>query len=86
MQDTDGEVGTSSLEMYSYGPLHTAQKKQGDQLKPTYSSSVRIRGVAFRSSRKWLTIGRDGERGPGISVLMARQDDDDEIWSIQGKE
>ena len=25
--------------MYSYGPLHMAEQKQGDQLKPTYSSS-----------------------------------------------
>ena len=32
MQDTSGEVGTSSLVMYSYGPLHMANQKQGDQL------------------------------------------------------
>ena len=30
MQDTAGEVGTSSLMMYSYGPLHMAEQKQGD--------------------------------------------------------
>ncbi len=45
MQDTAGEVGTSSLEMHSYGPQHMAEQKQGDQLEPTYSSYVRIRGV-----------------------------------------
>ena len=32
MQDTAGEVGTSSLVMYSDGPLHMADQKQSDQL------------------------------------------------------
>ena len=27
MQDTTGEVWTSSSEMYSYGPLHMAEQK-----------------------------------------------------------
>ena len=57
-------------------PSH-GQAKAGDQLTPTYSSSVRIRGVALRTCRKRWTIGRGGERGSGISVLMARQDDDE---------
>ena len=35
MQDTAGEVGTSSWVMYYYGPLHMAEQKQGDQLEPT---------------------------------------------------
>ena len=64
--------------MYSNGPLHMAEQKQGDQFEPTYSSTVRIRGVALRTYRKRWTIGRGGERGSGISVLMARQDDDDD--------
>ena len=78
MQDTTGEVGTNSLVMYSYGPLHMAKQKQSDQLEPTYSSSVRIRGVALRTCKKRWTIGRDGERGSGISVLVARHDDYDD--------
>ena len=64
--------------MYSYGPLHMAEQKQGDQLEPTYSSSVRIRSVALGTCRKWWTIGRSGERGSGISILIAWQDDDDD--------
>ena len=76
MQDTGGEVDTSSLIIYSYGPLHMAEQKQDDQLEPTYSSSVRIRGVPHRTCRKRWTIGRGVERGSGISVLMARQDDE----------
>ena len=52
MQDTAGEVATSSLVMYSYGPLHMAKKKQGDQLESTYSSFVRIRGVVLRTCQK----------------------------------
>ena len=79
MQDTTGEVGTSSEAMYSNGPLHIAKQKQGDQLEPTYSSSVRIRGVALWTCRKWWMIGRGSEKESGISVLMARQDDDEMI-------
>ena len=40
----------------------------------TYSSSVRIRGVALGTCWKRWTIGRGGERGSGMSVLMARQE------------
>ena len=64
--------------MYSYVPLHMAVQKQGGQLEPTYSSSVRIRGVALGTYRKRWTIGKGGERGSWISVLMARQEDDDD--------
>ena len=65
--------------MFSYGPPHMAMQKQGDQLEPTYSSSVRIQDVALRTCQKRCTIGRSGERGSGISVLVA-QDDDDDIY------
>ena len=88
MQDTAGEVGTSSWVMYSYGPLHMAEQKQGDQLEPTYGSSVRIRDVALGTYWKRWTIGRGGKRGSGISMLIARQDDDDDqmctesLWNI----
>ena len=34
--------------------------------------------VARKTCRKQWTIGRGGERGSGISVLMARRDDDDD--------
>ena len=57
--------------MYSNGPLHMAKQKLGDQLEPTHSNFVWIRGVALRSCQKWWTIGKDGERGSRISVLMA---------------
>ena len=49
MQDTTGEAGTSSKVMYSNGPPQMAKQKQGDQLEPTYTSSVRIRDVALRT-------------------------------------
>ena len=62
--------------MFCYGPLQMAEKKQGDQLEPTYSSFMRIRGVAWGTYQKRWTIGRSGERGSAISVLVARQDDD----------
>ena len=83
MQDSAGEAGMSSQVMFSYGPSHIAEQKQGDQLEPTHSSYMRIRHVALRSCQKRWTIGRRGERGLGISVLVARQDDDDdEITTI----
>ena len=53
-------------------------EKQDDQPECTFSSSVSIRDVALKTCRKQWTIGRGGERGSGISVLMARHDDDDD--------
>ena len=64
---------------YSYGPLHMAKQKQDDQLEHTYSSYVRIRDVALKTCQSRWMMGRSGERGSGISVLVARHDDDDDI-------
>ena len=63
--------------MYPYGPLHIAVQKQGGQLEPTYSSSVRIRDVALGTYRKRWTRVRGCERESWISVLIAGQDDND---------
>ena len=62
--------------MYSYGPPHMVEQKKDDQLEHTYSSYVRIRDVALKTCQRRWTIGRSGERGSGISVLVARHDDD----------
>ena len=70
-RDTAGEVGTSSWVMYSRGPLNMEEQSQGVQFEPTYNSSVPIQDVALRICRKQWTIGRCGERGSGISVLIA---------------
>ena len=53
------------------------KQKQDNQLEPAYSSFVPIRDVALKTCRKQWTIGRGGEKG--ISVLMARHDDDEHI-------
>ena len=53
------------------------EQRQYDQLEPTYNSTVPIRDVTLKTWRKQWTIGRGGERGSGLSVLMARRDDDD---------
>ena len=66
--------------MYSDGPLHMAEQKQGDQLESTYGNSVRIRDVGLTTCRKRWTIRRGGERESEISV--ARQDDDDDDDSL----
>ena len=64
--------------MYSYGPPHMAVQKQDDQHERTFSSYVRIRDIVLKTCLGRWTIGRSGERGPGISVLPARDDDDDD--------
>ena len=51
------------------------EQRQDVQFEPTYSSSVPIGYEALSISRKQWTIGRCGERGSGISVLIVRQDD-----------
>ena len=52
-------------------------QSQDDPLEPTNSSSVPIRNIALRTCRKQWTIGRGGERGSGISLLITRHNDDD---------
>ena len=64
--------------MYSCGPLHMDEQRQDEQFEPTYSISVPIRDVAQKTLRKQWTIGKGGERGSGMSVMIARQDDDDD--------
>ena len=77
-QDTAGEAETSSQVMYSYGPPHMAEQKQDDQVEQIYSSYVRIREVTLKTCQRQWTIGKSGERGSGISVLVVWYDDDDD--------
>ena len=74
MQDTAGEAEA----MYSYRPPHMAGQKQDGQHEHTFSSYVRIWDVALKTCQRRRTIGRSGERGSGISVLVPRHDDDDD--------
>ena len=64
------------------GTPHMAKQKQDDELEHIFSSSVRIRDVALKTCQRRWTIGRSGERGSGISVLVARHDDDDDDESF----
>ena len=68
--------------MYSCRPLHMDEQKQDDQSESKYNSSVPIRDVAPKSCRKQWTIGRGGEWGSGISVLMAQHDDGDLLTQV----
>ena len=61
-------------------PTYGQAKEQDNQLKHTFSSYVRIRDVALKTSQRRWTIRRSGERGSGISVLMVRHDDDIYIY------
>ena len=53
------------------------EQMQDDQLEHTYRSSVPIQEVSLKTCRKQWTIEKGDEKGSGISVLMARHDDDD---------
>ena len=53
------------------------EQRQDVQLEPTYSSSVPILDVALRTCQKQWMIGRGGERGSEISVLIVQHDNDD---------
>ncbi len=59
-----------------------AAQKQDDQLERTFSSYVRIQVVVLKTYLVQRTIGRSSERGSGISVLPARDDDDDDVNSV----
>ena len=64
---------------HSCGPLYMDKQKQDDQQEPIFSSSVQIEDVALKTCRKQWTMEKGGEKGSGISVLMAQHDDDDDI-------
>ena len=53
-------------------------QRQGNQLEPTYSSSVLIQDVVLKTCRKQWTIEKGGKKGSKISMLMAWHDDDDD--------
>ena len=55
---------------------HIDEQRQDNQLEPTYSSSVPIRDVDLKTFWKQWKIEKGDEKGSGISVLMARRDDD----------
>ena len=59
------------------------EQSQDDPLEPTYSSSVPIRDIALKTCWKQWTIGRGGEKESGISLLIARHDDDDDICTYK---
>ena len=63
---------------FHFGLPHMAEQKQDDKHKHTFSSYVRIRDVVQKICQRRWTIGKSGERGSGISVLPARNDDDDD--------
>ena len=57
-----------------------AVQEQDDQHEHTFSSYVRIRDVDLKTYLGQWTIGRSGERGSGIAVLLSWHDDDDDDY------
>ena len=58
------------------------EQRQDNQLEPTYNSSVPIQDVALKTCRKYWTIEKGGEKGSGMSLLLARYDDDDTLDKV----
>ena len=56
------------------------EQRQDNLLEPIYNSSVPIQDVALKTCRKQWTIEKGGRKESEISVLMARHDDDDNIF------
>ena len=54
------------------------EQKQDNQLEPIYSSSVPVWNISLKTYQKQSTIEKGGEKGSGISLLMARHVDDDD--------
>ena len=89
---------TNNKVVFSIFPItHMAVQKQGDQHEHTFSNYMRIRDVVQKTCLRRWTIGKSGERGSGISVLVARHDDDDDdddniittinsLWKCLGQE
>ena len=75
-----GHCWRSKDELISDVLLWTPAYGQDNQLEHTYSSYVRIWDVALKTSQKRWMIGRSGEGGSGISMLVARHDDDIYIY------
>ena len=58
--------------------IHMDEKRQDDQLEPTYNNSVSIKDVALKTYLDQWTIEMGSERESGRSVLIVRHDDDDD--------
>ena len=67
-------------DVFLWSPSHGRTKSE--RQAHTYSSSVGIWGVSLGTFWKWWMMGRGGERRSGISMLMARRDDDYQ-WTHQ---
>ena len=82
MRDTAGEVRVNLYLMYTCGPFNMDEQRMDHQQERTNNSSL-----AWRTSRERWTIGTDGERGSGKSVLAAWRDDgaddDESSWRTQ---
>ena len=68
-----------SLTLYTlYGQLDYDQLN----IYRLYNSSVPIQDIPLKTCRKQWTIEKGGEKESGRSMLAARHDDDDEIYTI----
>ena len=75
MRDTAREVRINSWVIYSSRTFHMDEKRQDDQLKPIYNSSVPIQNIDLKTSREPWTIERSGERqSQDDPCLSARHD------------
>ena len=70
MQDTAGEVGPKSCDLLLWTPSH-GRAKAGRPAQTYIQQLCDDTGCSPEDLPKQWTIGRDGERESGISVLIA---------------
>ena len=58
------------------------EQKQDEQLEPKYNS-VPIQDVALKTYRQRWTLEKGGGRESGRSVVTARHDDDDHMYTLE---
>ena len=58
------------------------EQKQDDQLECTFNSSVLIQDVTLKTCQKQWRIEKGGEKGSGISMLMAQHDINNNLFFV----
>ena len=74
-----GPCWRSRDKLISDVPLQMDEQKQDNQLEPTYNSSVLIQAVTLKTYWKRWMIEKGNGKGSGRSMLVVRQDDDDDL-------
>ena len=78
MRDTVGEVRMNSLVTFFDELLYMGMPGFAEQVELFYVNSLRTQDVVWKTNRERRTLGMNGERKLGKSVLAVRLDQDDD--------